>query len=57
MLILMIIIVAITAYTPCGVVQFADYSFDLRGLRNVTIGFGDNSLFGVINACTPKACN
>ena len=55
-LILLIIIVEIKSYTPCGVVQFADYSFDLRGLRNVTIGFGDNSLFGVISACSPKAC-
>ena len=57
-LILLIILVNIAAYTPCGVVQFQDYSFDLRGLRNVTIGTGQQlTYFGVINACSPKACS
>jgi hypothetical protein len=54
-ILLLTLIINITCFKPCSVIQFADYSFDLANLRNFTITY--NGTYSQITPCYLKACN
>lgn len=57
-LIVLAIISHISAFKPCSVIKFSDYSFDLTSLQPIyTVAFHNNMGFAKIFGCNPNSCD
>lgn len=54
-LLLLTLIINVTCFNQCSVIQFPDYSFDLTNLRNFTIIQGGT--YTQITPCYLKTCD
>ena len=50
-------ITLVHSYSPCSVVKFTDYSFDLSSLKTFTIASQDSQFYTKIFPCSPTACD
>lgn len=57
LLIIICLVTEGTGYPSCSIIEFADYSYDLSSLKNVTVSIKNDDQYAKYYPCLPDSCS